>query len=560
MSIPPHIRALEASVPFLSWYESSSYASRAGDPNIADLVFGNPHDVPLPAYVAALAEHLQPKDKDWFAYKMNTREATETVASALRARTGLEFSPADVFMTNGGFAAIAVALRVVAGPGDEVIFLSPPWFFYELLIRAAGATPVRVRLTPPQFALELSAIAEAITPRTRAIIVNSPHNPSGRVYSDAELAGLARLLASVSARNGKPIALLSDEAYAKITFEKRSAPTPASHYAHSFVLYSYGKQLLAPGQRIGYIALPPSMPERPALRQAIMIAQCATGFAFPNALLQHALHAIEPMCVDLGVLERRRDRLVGALRALGYEPLRPDGTFYVLARAPGGDDAGFCERLAALDTFVLPGSIVELPGWFRLSLTASDAMIERALGALEALAQKPHERRALEPPSGELALVTDELIASALEHSRTSSRRRVILPFHKRESDPLHRMLNAVQPDSYIRPHRHLDPPKSEAWILLRGSVAFFTFEDDGRVRECLRLKAGSARFGVDLVPGVYHSFVALEPDTVIYEVKTGPYTQATDKAFAPFAPEEGALEAAAYMQQLLAQLAQREG
>jgi cupin fold WbuC family metalloprotein len=162
---------------------------------------------------------------------------------------------------------------------------------------------------------------------------------------------------------------------------------------------------------------------------------------------------------------------------------------------------------------------------------------------------------ALPPPEGDLCLVSRALMQAAVEYSRSSPRLRVIQPFHKTAAEPLHRMLNAVQPGSYIRPHRHLDPPKAEAWILLSGAVAFFRFEDDGRVRQCLRLRAGGEAFGVDLVPGVYHSFIALEPDTVIYEIKAGPYEQTTDKSFAPWAPAEGAPEAAAYMARLLEQL-----
>jgi cupin fold WbuC family metalloprotein len=160
--------------------------------------------------------------------------------------------------------------------------------------------------------------------------------------------------------------------------------------------------------------------------------------------------------------------------------------------------------------------------------------------------------RALDPPPGDLALITSALVQHAVETSRESPRRRVIQPFHKSDTDPLHRMLNAVQPDSYVRPHRHLDPPKAEAWILLRGALVFFTFEDDGRIRDAIRVAAGSDCFGVDLTPGIYHSFVALEPDTVIYEVKPGPYEPASDKAFAPWAPAEGSPDAPAYMRALL--------
>jgi cupin fold WbuC family metalloprotein len=159
--------------------------------------------------------------------------------------------------------------------------------------------------------------------------------------------------------------------------------------------------------------------------------------------------------------------------------------------------------------------------------------------------------RALQAPAGDLVVLTRELADRALAHARSSPRRRVILPFHKTEAEPLHRMLNAIQPDSYMRPHRHLDPPKYESFLVLQGELAFFTFEDDGRVRDCLHLAAGGERFGVDLVPGIWHTVVALVPDTVVYEVKTGPYLPANDKAFAPWAPAEGDVAAAGYLQRL---------
>lgn len=144
------------------------------------------------------------------------------------------------------------------------------------------------------------------------------------------------------------------------------------------------------------------------------------------------------------------------------------------------------------------------------------------------------------------------MLEQAVLHSRKSPRGRIILPFHKTEADPLHRMLNAIQPHSYVRPHRHLDPPKAEAWLVLQGAVAFFTFDDDGAIRACARVAAREPCWGVDLVPGVYHGLVALEPDTVLYEIKTGPYAATSDKAFAPFAPHEGASEAEAYRRSLL--------
>jgi len=157
-----------------------------------------------------------------------------------------------------------------------------------------------------------------------------------------------------------------------------------------------------------------------------------------------------------------------------------------------------------------------------------------------------------------LFVLSNEALQSTVEASHHGPRRRMIQPFHRSEDDTLHRMFNAVQPDSYVRPHRHLDPPKAEAWIVLRGAVMFFTFEEDGAIRDCIELRASGPAFGVDLVPGVFHTFLAIEPDTVVYEVKTGPYSARDDKTFARFAPAEGTLEASQYLEHLRQESARR--
>jgi cupin fold WbuC family metalloprotein len=165
---------------------------------------------------------------------------------------------------------------------------------------------------------------------------------------------------------------------------------------------------------------------------------------------------------------------------------------------------------------------------------------------------------ALPPPSGSVCWITKDSLEQTVAASRVSPRRRIIQPFHRTEGASLHRMFNAVQPGSYIAPHRHLDPPKEESWIVLQGALAFFTFDERGKVEECLEVRAGGAVFGVDLEPGVYHSFFALELDTVVYEVKPGPYAPNNDKAFAPWAPREGEPGVAAYLEQLRTEFSQR--
>jgi aspartate aminotransferase len=371
-------RLRDSMAPFGRFFGGPIWA-RSNDPGVANFAVGNPQEMPLPAYVDALARALPPRDKDWFAYKLSEPRSRATIARSLAERTGLDWDPADIAMTNGGFAALAVTFRAILDPGDEVVFLSPPWFFYEILILAAGGVPVRVRLEPPAFDLDTDAIAAAITSRTRAVLVNSPHNPTGRIYPLAALAALGGVLAAAGKRHGRTIYLVSDEPYNRIVFDGGKFHSPAEVYPATIVNYSFGKTLLAPGMRIGYVAVPPTMPDREQLRDDVFTSQIASGFAFPNALLQHAIEDLDHLSIDVGALERRRDRVVAALREMGYATTNPEGTFYVMAQAPIEDDMAFGELLADHGVLVLPGTVVEAPGWFRISLTASDEMVERGL-------------------------------------------------------------------------------------------------------------------------------------------------------------------------------------
>jgi aspartate aminotransferase len=367
-----------------SWFRSGSWERHHLDEGVADFAFGNPQERPLPGLVAAFQRAAEPRDKDWFAYKFSEAEPRSVVAEGLRRRTGLPYRDEDVSMTAGAFGGLGVTIRALADEGDEVIFLSPPWFFYELMIASAGATAVRVRLDAPTFDLDPDAVARAITPRTRAVIVNSPNNPSGRIYREPELRALGDVLRRASEQHGRPIVLISDQSYDRIIFDGIDFRSPALDYEATATIYTYGKTLLAPGQRIGWVALHPSFPDAETVGYRIFVQQLAAGWGFPNALLQHAIRDLETLSIDLEALQRRRDRLVPALREMGYETTMPEGTFYVMARSPIEDDLAFTDRLAEHGALVLPGTIVECPGWFRISLTASDEMVERGLDAFRA--------------------------------------------------------------------------------------------------------------------------------------------------------------------------------
>jgi aspartate aminotransferase len=371
------------------FYTSSRYGDRRLDPDISDFTFGNPHEMPLPGLVSAIRERAQPHDKNWFAYKLSEKEPRAFLADRISRELGLAFAPTDIALTTGAFAAIMVAFHHVLDAGDEAIFSEPAWFCYEPLLLAAAAVPRKVALKGPLFDLDLDAIDAAIGPKTRLVIINTPHNPTGRIYTREMLESLAGFLERGSARVGHRIYLLSDEPYRRLRFDGRGFDTPAAIYPWTFISYSYGKVLLAPGQRIGYLAISPLMPdaERRAFTESMFSAQMALGWCFPNAVMQYAIPDLETLSIDQAALARRRNRLMDAFGAYGYEVLRPEGTFYLWSKWPEGDPVLHWNHLADRKVFVLPGSLMNAPDYFRISLTASDDMVDHALPAFREVGQ-----------------------------------------------------------------------------------------------------------------------------------------------------------------------------
>lgn len=370
------------------FYVSSRYARHRNDPDICDFTFGNPHEMPLAGLVSAIREHAVPRNKNWFAYKTSEQNPQAFLAERVGRELGLAFEPADIALTAGAFAAIMVAFHLVLDRGDEVVFSEPAWFCYEPMLLAADVVPIKVQLKGPKFDLDLDAIESAIGPKTRLVIVNTPHNPTGRIYDRDTLQALADILERASARFGRRIFLLSDEPYRRLRFDGRDFVSPAAVYPWTLISYSYGKVLLAPGQRLGYLAVSPLMPssDRQALRDVMFSAQMALGWCFPNAVMQYAVPDLEELSIDQAALARRRERLTETLMQAGFDVLPPEGTFYLWSQWPAGDPDRHWNALADRKVFVLPGSIMGSPRYLRLSLTASDQMVERALPAFAAIA------------------------------------------------------------------------------------------------------------------------------------------------------------------------------
>jgi len=367
----------------------ANYRGETPDDEVrADLTFGNPHEAPLPGLVSSLKHRSEPLSVDWFAYKTNEEEPRTAVAEALRNELAIGFTPDDIAMTQGAFGAIALAFSMLLDPGDECITPLPGWFCYSTMLAARGARTIPVPLAEGSFDLDVGAIARAITPRTKVVVVNTPHNPTGVIYSRERLTELAAMLRAKSEEVGHPIFILSDEPYRRIRFDGEGFTSPAAVYPWTLIDYSYGKILLAPGLRIGYLAICPDMPDedREALQSFTTTTQVSEGWAFPDAPLQYAIEDLEKLSIDIQALAAKRDRMHGALTQWGYKVTKPAGTFYLWGKVPGGDSTAFARRLAEDGVFVMPGTLFNRPSDFRICLTGTEEMIEASLPALKAVA------------------------------------------------------------------------------------------------------------------------------------------------------------------------------
>jgi len=260
-------------------------------------------------------------------------------------------------------------------------------FFYASLIVSHGGIPVRVAVNYSTYLPEIAAIESSITVKTRAVIINSPHNPTGKIYDKTFLINLGVLLRKKSQQFGKTIFLISDEVYNLVLMDNNKFEPPAAYYDNTFVCYSFAKQLLSPGQRIGFLAIHPNMVGSTQVFNAAKILLAVSSYSYPNAVMQYSLKDIMKISLDLKQLQHKRDVMVKALTSGGYQFHVPQGSFYILVKCPINENS-FVDKLADEHVYVLPGSICEAPGYFRISLTASIDMIEKGAAVIETLGKQ----------------------------------------------------------------------------------------------------------------------------------------------------------------------------
>ena len=359
-----------------------------GADQVCDFSLGNPNLEPPPAVHQALFKILQESPAALHAYMPNAGypETRTAVADFLSREHGLPFTLKDIIMTCGAAGAINAVLKALINPGDEVIILAPYFVEYLFYVDNFQGLP-KVVPTRPDFLPDLKAIQEAITPRTKAILINSPNNPTGRVYDQTIIHGLGDLLADYS-RKGQVIYLLADEPYRKIVYDGVQVPSAFQAYNESIVVTSYSKDLSLPGERIGFLAVHPQAPDRDELIDAMTLTNRILGFVNAPALMQRVLVGLQGQTVDITLYQKKRDLFCDGLSQAGYQFNRPEGAFYLFPRSPIPDDVAFVQALQEERILTVPGRGFGAPGYFRIAYCVADEVIERSLPGFERVMKK----------------------------------------------------------------------------------------------------------------------------------------------------------------------------
>ena len=344
-----------------------------GPENVFDFTLGNPEVEPPEAVIAALRRVVAENRPRSHGYMPNSGfpEVRAAVARRVSERSGLPFSQANILMTVGAAGAINTVLKAILDPGDEVIVLNPYFPEYRFYIENHGGCVVPVD-TDDRFQPDVARIAAAITPRTRAIIVNSPNNPTGAVYDEAALRRLDEIVK-------EPVLVISDEPYRSLVYDGVTPPDIARSIARCVVAFSWSKAMAVAGERIGYLAISPRLAEAAELANACTFTQRVLGYVNAPAIWQFVVAEVPEATVDVGQYQAKRDLLCDALCAMGYDAPRPQGAFYVFPKTPIPDDLAFLQFLKAEGILAVPGAGFGRGGHMRLSLTVPRDEIERSL-------------------------------------------------------------------------------------------------------------------------------------------------------------------------------------
>ena len=380
--------------------ELSEYAAargrKIGRENVFDFSLGNP-SVPVPeSYKASVINRyrtMASTDLHGYSPSLGIPEVREAVAASLRRRFGLPYEAGHIFMTSGAAGAIAHAVRATSRPGDVVLTFAP--FFPEYIPYVEG-TGARLEVVPADtedFQANLEGLDRMLTPRVQAVLINTPNNPSGALWTEETVEKLAKILRRKQEEYGHDIFLISDEPYREIVFDGKKAPYPAAYYDNSLTCYSFSKSLSVPGERIGYVAVNPRATDAKLL--AAMFGQISReiGHNCPASTAQYGICDCIDQTSDLSVYEVNRNLLYETLVDLGFSVTRPGGTFYIFPKCLEEDAGAFCRKAVKYDLILVPSDNFGLPGYFRMAYCMDTDKVRRSLPVLRAFVEREYPKR-----------------------------------------------------------------------------------------------------------------------------------------------------------------------
>lgn len=365
-------------------------AAEVGADNVFDFSIGNP-SVPAPELVnetaIKLLQEMDPVLLHGYTSAQGDAAVRKQIADNLNSRFATSFRPENFYMTVGAAASLCCCLNGLCNPGDEVIVFAPFFPEYRVFIEGAGAKMTMIPADIEAFQIDFAAFEAAINEKTKAVIVNSPNNPSGTLYSEETVKRLASILEDASKKYGQPIFLLADEPYREIVFKGQSVPFLPKYYDNTLVCYSWSKSLSLPGERMGYVLVPDTVSDSELVYAAVAGAGRSLGYVNAPSLFQRVCAACVDVTADVAVYEENKNLMVPALRDMGYHVVEPQGTFYMFPRTLIEDDLAFCEKAKDFNLLIVPGTGFGCPGHTRISYCVPTERAKRSLDAFEALAK-----------------------------------------------------------------------------------------------------------------------------------------------------------------------------
>ncbi len=363
--------------------------AEVGAENVFDFSLGNPN-VPAPKEVnETIKELLDTKDDIYlhgYTSAQGDAKCREAIVTDLNKRFGTSFRKENLYITCGAAASLKIILTALYAEGDEVIVFTPYFPEYKVFVETTGAKVVEVASDPSSFQIDFDLLEKALNPNTKSLIVNSPNNPSGVVYTEENIQKLAALLEKKQEEYGHPIYLITDEPYRELVYDGIKVPFVTKYYRNTVVCYSYSKSLALPGERIGYVLVPDEIDDSKDIYAAVCGAGRALGYVCAPSMMQHVLERCTGLVSDLNEYKEKRDLIYQALTDMGFTCIHPDGAFYLFVRSPIADANAFSEKAKEFNLLLVPADSFGTPGFVRIAYCVSTDMIKRSLPAFEKLA------------------------------------------------------------------------------------------------------------------------------------------------------------------------------